>query len=75
MRQMLSHLSSERACVSPKSLEGSLHEERQEVNRGTEDVQLLAFGKEVATALLRRRIRGLPRDQPLLGIGCSEIMA
>ena len=46
MSQMLCHVPSERACVSPKSLEGSLHEERQEMNRGTEDVQLLVSSRK-----------------------------
>ena len=37
------------------------------MNKGTEDVQLLVFGKEVAQ-------RGLPRDQPLLGVGCVKLV-
>ena len=41
-------------CMSPKSLESSLHGERQEVEQGAEGVQLSVFGKEVANAFLGR---------------------
>ena len=47
-------VSSERPCVSPKSLERLLHGERQEVEQEVDGVQLPVFGKGVANTLLGR---------------------
>ena len=52
--------------MSQESLEASLYGDRQEVNRGAEDVQKPVFGKEVAKALLGRCTSDLPRHYPLL---------